>query len=81
MIANSLRGENQLGRVIEDWELFALMEIIRASAAKTKTNTQLGTLYSKKRDCLWVVLALPAVLKWSCKEIVSGNKRIVNQCE
>lgn len=33
-----------------------------------------------KRDCLWVGLALPAGLKWSYKEIVSGNKRSVNQC-
>lgn len=80
MIANSLREVDQLGRVIGDWELFALMEI-RASAAKTKTNTQLGTLYSQKRDCLWVRLALPAGLKWSYKEIVSGNERSVNQCE
>lgn len=76
MIASSLREVDQLGRVIGDWKLFALMEI-RASAAKTKTNTQ---LIRSKRDCLWVGLALPAGLKWSYKEIVSGNKRSVNQC-
>lgn len=47
MIANNLREVDQLGRVIGDWELFALVEI-RASAARTKTNTHLGTLYSQK---------------------------------
>lgn len=50
MIANSLRELNQLGRVIEDWELFVLMEVIRASAANTKTNTQLGASYSQNYE-------------------------------
>lgn len=31
-------------------ELFALMEVIRTSPAKTKTNTQLGTSYSQNYE-------------------------------
>lgn len=48
------RGDRRVG------ELSALMEIIRTSTAKAKTNNSTWHNLQSKLDCLWLYLALHA---------------------